>query len=431
MLKDTFEFPVPVLDLWAEVQDVHVLWQVAVVGVGLLAAWGMGHAIQSRFPADNGRMGLGLGSVRRLQFPLTALVLVLIGRAVLNYWQTVHMLNVVVPLLVSFALVRIAFYMLQQVFAPSGWRNRLARVIGWTVWLGFALYVTGLAPDLLRFLDEAGLTLGKHRISLLLVLQGTLTVLITLLLALWVGRFLETRLMAAASLGINLRVMFSKLAQALIFLAAILIVLPAIGLDLTVLSVFGGMLGVGIGFGLQKIASNYISGFIILMDRSVGIGDLITVDNHTGQLTKMTARYVVVRGLTGLEAIIPNETIITSTVINHSYTDRRVRVGLPVQISYQSDLDTAMRIMEQAADHHRRVLKYPEAAAVILRFGDSGIDLELGVWIDDPQEGTLGLRSDLYREIWREFRQHNIEIPYPQREVRVLGAAGPPPDSSS
>jgi small-conductance mechanosensitive channel len=161
------------------------------------------------------------------------------------------------------------------------------------------------------------------------------------------------------------------------------------------------------------------------MDRSVNIGDLVTIDQHTGQLTRMTARYVVVRSLTGQEAIIPNETIIASTVINHSYTDRRVRVALPVQIGYQSDLDTAMRIMVDAAKRHQRVLRDPAPGAFILQFADSGINLELGVWIEDPEEGTLGMRSDLYLEIWREFKKHHIEIPFPQREVRILGNTPP------
>jgi small-conductance mechanosensitive channel len=236
--------------------------------------------------------------------------------------------------------------------------------------------------------------------------------------------------MTAESLNVNLRVMLAKLGQALLILAAVMVVLPAVGIDLTLLSVFGGMLGVGVGFGLQKIASNYISGFIILMDRSVNIGDLVTIDQHTGQLTKMTARYVVVRSLTGQEALIPNEAIIASTVINHSYSDPRVRLALPIQISYQSDLDTAMRIMEDAALHQARVLKDPRPGALILQFADSGIDLELGVWIEDPQEGTLGLRSEIYLEIWREFKKQHIEIPYPQREVRILGTPPPAADAS-
>lgn len=409
------------LELWTDLQNVRTLWQIAIVAASLLAAWLAGKLIQSQLIAADGRRAFGREALSQLQFPLTALTLVLIGRLILKQWQPVHMLNVMVPLLVSFAIVRVAVLMLRQAFAPSGWIDAMGRIIGWVVWTGFALHVTGLAPDLLKFLDDLDFTIGKQRISLLLILQGALSVLVTLLLAMWLGRFIETRLMGAKTLDINLRVMFSKLAQALLIFAAILIALPAVGIDVTVLSVFGGMLGVGIGFGLQKIASNYISGFIILMDRSVGIGDLLTVDNHTGQLTKMTARYVVVRSLGGLEAIIPNETIIASTVLNHSYTDRRVRVAIPLQVSYQSDLDIVMRIMVDAAKNHRRVLQDPAPGALILRFADSGIDLELGIWIDDPQEGTAGLRSELYIEIWREFKKHGIEIPYPRREVHLLG----------
>ena len=410
------------LDLWADLHNMKVLWQVLVVLVSVLAAWFCGTLIQPRLAVAHAKRAFGLEMLSQLQFPLTALVLVLIGRAVLQQWQTAHMLNVMVPLLTSFAIIRFAVLMLRQVFAPSGWRDTLTQLIGWAVWMGFALHVTGLAPDLLKFLDDLGFAVGKQRISLLLVLQGALSVLLTLLIALWLGRFIEARLMGAESFDINLRVMFSKLAQALLVLAAVLIALPAVGVDLTVLSVFGGMLGVGIGFGLQKIASNYISGFIILMDRSVGIGNLITVDKFTGQLTKMTARYVVLRGLTGVEAIIPNETLITSTVLNHSYTDRRVRVPLAVQVSYQSDLDAAIDIMEHTAQRHARVLREPAPKVIIKQFGENGIDLELGVWIEDPEAGTGNLSSDLHYEIWREFKQRGVEIPYPQRDVRVLGS---------
>ena len=410
------------LDLWADLHNVKVLWQAVVIFISVLVAWLFGRLIQPRLAVAHGKRAFGLEILSQLQLPLTALALVLVGRAILRQWQSVHMLNVVVPLLTSFAIIRFAVLMLRQVFAPSGWRDTLTRGIGWAVWIGFALYVTGLAPDLLKFLDDLGFAVGKQRISLLLILQGALSVLLTLLIALWLGRFLEARLMGAESFDINLRVMFSKLAQALLVLAAVLIALPAVGIDVTVLSVFGGMLGVGIGFGLQKIASNYVSGFIILMDRSVGIGNLVTVDKFTGQLTKLTARYVVLRGLTGVEAIIPNETIITSTVINHSYTDRRVRVPLAVQVSYQSDLDAAIEIMEHAAQRHARVLREPAPKVLIKQFSENGIDLELGVWIEDPEEGTGNLVSDLYHEIWREFKQRGVEIPYPQRDVRVLGS---------
>ncbi len=413
--------------LWDDLQEVRVLWQLAVLAASLaVAAWG-NRLIRPRLTTTDQTLRFTLGGLQRLQFPLTALIVVLIGRAVLQYWQPVNLLNVAVSLLTALAIVRVVVYALRRAFAPGGWLRLSERFIAWAVWTGFAVYITGLAPGLLNFLDGIGFSIGGNRVTLLLVVQAALSVGVTLLLALWMGRAIESRVMRASTLDLNLRVMFSKLTRALLVLVAALIALPAVGIDLTVLSVFGGALGVGIGFGLQKIAANYVSGFIILMDRSVRIGDHVTIDRYSGELAQMTARYVVVRGLDGTETIIPNETVISSPVINYSYTDRRVRVPVPLQVAYRTDLDLAARIMEEAARRHPRVLREPAAKVLIRQFGESGIDLELGAWIEDPEQGQGNLRSELYREIWREFRAQGIEIPYPQREVRVLddGRAGP------
>jgi small-conductance mechanosensitive channel len=215
----------------------------------------------------------------------------------------------------------------------------------------------------------------------------------------------------------------AKLFRAVLLLVGILVALSMVGIDLTVLSVFGGALGVGIGLGLQKLASNYIAGFTILLDRSVRIGDMITVDNRFGIVSKATARYVVLRSLDGVEAIVPNETMVTTTVLNHSYTSRDIRLGVPVQISYDSDLDLAMQLMTEAALSEPRVLRQPNPPAVlILRFAESGIELELAVWIKDPENGQNNLRSALYLRIWRSFRARGIRIPYPQREIRLIAA---------
>ncbi len=413
---------------WADLHDVNVLWQIGVLALCIAGGWLMHRYLEGSAMAKSGADGddaarLRMGGFRRLAFPLAALALVLVGRAILETWRPISLLNVAVPLLFALALVRLTIYMLRHVFASGEWVRSSEKYLAWGVWIGFAIYIGGLWPALSGVLEDIGFSLGQQRITLLLILQGLLSIGITVLLALWLGRMAETRLMAATTLNVNLRVMFTKLAQALLLLIAILIALPAVGIDLTVLSVFGGMLGVGIGFGLQKIASNYISGFIILLDRSVSIGDLVTVDKYTGQLTKMTARYVVVRAGDGTETIIPNETMITSPVVNHSYTDKRVRVGVPVQVSYQSDLNLVGRVLVEAAQRHARVLAEPLPKMLIREFADSGINVELGVWIEDPQLGTANLRSDLYFDIWREFRAQGIEIPYPQREVRLAGAA--------
>ncbi len=418
------EFHGLLLDLWGDLQNVKILWQVGVLAACILVGWLLSRRYNLRVlghvPLD-ATQALGIGSMQRLLFPLSTLVLVMIAKSVLRHWQSTHLLNVAAALLLAMALIRISIYIMRHTFAPSPWLRASERWISWLAWIGVAVYLTGLWPFVRDALLDINFTVGKQKFSLLLVLQGSLSVIATLLIALWLGRLAEVWLMRATTLQVNLRVMFSKLVQVLLLLAAFLIALPAVGIDLTVLSVFGGMLGVGIGFGLQKIAANYISGFIILMDRSVSIGDVVTIGEHTGTLTQMTARYVVVRGLGGLEALIPNETIITSTVVNHSFSDRNIRVALPIQVAYASDLDAARKIMIDIAEKHPRVLKDPEPGVLITAFADSGINLELGAWVGDPDQGLASLRSDLYAEIWRAFREQGIEIPFPQREVRIVG----------
>ncbi len=186
------------------------------------------------------------------------------------------------------------------------------------------------------------------------------------------------------------------------------------------LSVFGGALGVGLGLGLQKIASNYLSGFIILLDRSIRLGDMITADGHYGEVTKITTRYLVVRSLTGVEAIIPNDTLVTTTVLNHSYSDRSVRLAVRVQVGYRTDMAGALSLLVEVARRHPRVLQEPEPTAQILQLAESGVDLELGFWIKDPERGSLNVRSDVSVELLSEFASRGIEIPVPQREVRML-----------
>ena len=410
--------------LWQDLQDERCLWQVATILVSVaIAAW-FSYAMRPRLRGNgDGKFKIGLGGLRRLVFPLAALILVLSARwALVHFHQpSTSLLNLAVPLLTAMAIIRFVIYMQRLAFAPGSLLATFERTLVWLVWVGFALHVLGLAPDILEFFDGISFNAGGHRISLLLIGQAVLWVIVALLVALWVGRLLEERLMSAHGIDMTLRVMLTKLMRALLVLVSVLVVLPAVGIDLTALSVFGGALGVGLGFGLQKIASNYISGFIILLDRSVTIGDLVTIEKHTGKLSKMTARYVVVRALDGTEAIIPNETVITSTVINQSYTDRKVAIALLLQVSYDSDLDTAIRLMSEIAQHNVRVLTDPPPAVLIKSFADNGIELELVVWVEDPEQGKTNLRSEIYYGIWREFKANGIVIPFPQREVRILG----------
>lgn len=425
-LQQLFEFS-------QDLQHPRVLWQVGVIAIAVLLAWLPALLLERRLKRAHaaGAANLGQQALLAMAFPLVALALVLVGRTALHSWHGgTAVLNLAVVLLTTLAILRFALLLVRQVFPPSALLHGLTRVIAWTVWLGFALYFTGLAPEVLDVLEEAQLAVGRQHISLLLILQATLSVITAVLIALWLGRYVETRLMAAESVQVSLRVMLTKLAKALFVLLAVLIALPAVGIDITALSVFGGMLGVGIGFGLQKIASNYVSGFIILMDRSVSIGDVVSIEQHTGRVTRMTARYVVVRNPAGTEALIPNERLIGEAVINYTYTDRRVHVPVAVQVAYEADMDAAARLLEEIGRAHPRVLAEPTPRVLVKDLADSGVNLELGVWIDDPEDGMANVRSDLYFEILRRFAAAAIEIPYPQRELRMRPVATLPAEKA-
>ena len=215
-------------------------------------------------------------------------------------------------------------------------------------------------------------------------------------------------------------VMISKVMRIALYIIAIIVTLSSLGLNLTFLSVFGGAFGVGLAFGLQKIASNYISGFIILLDKSIHIGDILTIGEHYGVVTVIRSRYTILKMLDGIEVIIPNETLISENIINHTLSDRKSRVSVDVQISYKSSVDKAFEIMLNAAKNEVRVLNDPEPSVYLMKFADSGIDLMLSFYIVDPEEGSWELKSNVYREIWSEFQKHGIEIPYPHRMIEII-----------
>ncbi len=415
------------VDFLSDLEQTAIIWQLVVFALCVLAALGINRFFMGRMPKSEEVTKIGLGSLYQVAFPLLALLLLLIGRSILKNWYSVNLLNIAVPLLFALMLIRLVVYALRRVFAPSGWLKSSVRFISVTIWLGFALHLTGLLPEIVDTLDYFTIHIGKQQISLLTILSGIVSILVTMLAAMWIGRTLEHKVMAAANLEMNLRVVLSKLIRASLVVLGILIALPLAGIDITVLSVFGGALGVGIGFGLQKIASNYVSGFIILLDRSIHPGDVLTVDGRFGKVTELTTRYIVLQSTDGTESIIPNETLVSSTVINHTYTNRKIRVGIPLQVAYESDLHRAMEIMKQAATNQPRVLTDPEARVYLKSFGDNGIDLELGLWISDPEQGQLNLCSDINMEIWEKFQEAGIEIPYPQRDIRIKSDDGSNP----
>ena len=430
-MKNSTEFGRLLTDLFDDLQNGAFLWQIAVIALALVAAWQVSRYVRRRLSAKaivgdaDTTMRISVGGMNREVFPVTALLLLLAGRWALELHNPVHLLNIAVPLMLAMVIIRGVVYLLRHTFAPGGMLRSWEVTISWLVWIGVALHIAGLLPAILRFLEDTAFRVGQQRLTLAMMLTAALTVILTVLAALWVGRILDARIMALQHVEINLRYALTKILRTILVVVAVLIALPIVGIDITVLSVFGGALGVGIGLGLQKIASNYVSGFTILLDRTVSPGDLVTVDNFYGEVTKLAARCIIVRSPDGTEAIVPNETLVTSTVINHSYSNRRVLVKVPVQISYSSDLEKALELMVQVARSHARVLKEPGPAGLLTSFGDNGINLEVVAWIEDPERGKGNLLSDLNLAIFRAFTAHRIEIPFPQRDIRILSGLNP------
>jgi len=396
-------------------------WQIAIVIAAFLIAWAINGGLRAyvmRNAPEHWK--LGIGGVNRALFPLSALFFVWLGQLVLATWQHTSILVLASQLLIAMAAIRLIVYVVRYITEPGGMLKALESTISGLIWLVLALHLTGVLPGIFDALESVKFNLGKNPINLLIALQGVLTVIVTILVALWFSRVFENRLMRIQDINMNVRVVLSKLLRIFLLFIAVMIALSAVGLDITMLSVFGGALGVGLGFGLQRIASNYVSGFIILLDKSMQIGDVVTIDTHYGVVSDLRTRYLVLRKLDGTQVIIPNESLITNPVINHSFADHKARVQLSIQVSYDSDLDLAMRLIEEIAHDHPRVLIEPAPAVHLRTFGESGIDLTLTVWIPDPEEGSAALQSEINMKIWQAFKANNISIPFPQREVRVL-----------
>lgn len=368
---------------------------------------------------------------RRILWPL----LLLIGSIVALYiWNSLELRGVWLRLLVMTArwmiLIRFALAVVNAALPDNKITDWLERFVSGGLWVAFLLWISGIDDLIVKTLKAVKLSVGSTELNLYTMLTGLVWVGIVMIFAMWLARFIESRLMNSNRLDINLRIVLSKVVKTLLMVLAVLIALPLVGIDLTVLSVFGGALGVGIGFGLQKVASNYISGFIILGDRSIRPGDRLTVDNFTGYVTQITSRFVVLRSYAGAEALIPNETFVTSTVINESFTGKSLWQSLDIQVAYHTDLTQALQILEQAAAAQERVETDPSPKAFLVNFGDNGVDLRVGFWVRDPENGFLGLFSAILLDIWKQFNENDIEFPFPQREVRILNEA-PEPDEAA
>lgn len=416
--------------VWAELRQPAVLVQLMViaacvlVGFGLERRWEQGMLERSK--RDQHRaLEIGRQGLAHALFPLATLVLLVVSKVLLKGIYSVKLIQVAISLMGAMAMVRVGLFALRHAFPASSSLLLFEKSLSISIWSVLALDIVGWLPPILDALDNLVISFGKQEVSLLMLMEGFLILSVGQVLALWLGNTVEGYLRQAGDLDANLRLILGRVARTLFLLIALLISLPMVGIDLTTLSVVGGALGVGLGFGLQKIAANYVSGFIILLDRSIRIGNMIKVGDDHGVVTQITTRFTVLHKTTGQEVIVPNETLVNSVVVNETYSHSNLRLDQRIQIAYHSDLELALKLLVDSALQHERVQQDPIPEAYLESFGDFGLNLMLIYWITEPQRSTLDVRSDINREIFRQFQQHQIEIPYPRQEIAVLPRATP------
>lgn len=404
------------------------LFQLAAIAIAILIAWWFGRQVRN---TERGKLALvQVGIQARLTEALlitsphlAAVVLIAaFGGALHALKAESNLVDLAITLSGLLLLIRFAVYVVRLSLGnrTKGYGN----IITFVIWGVLALHVLGWFDPVVQAFDSVGIKTGKTRITLWSVIKILFTVGAFILGAVWIARWVERRLMSMQGLALSMRIGIAKFSQAFLIGLSILLGLNAAGLDLTALNVLTGAIGIGLGFGLQAIAANFVSGFVLLMDRSIKPGDVISFTGTTGTSTEgfgwvqeLRGRYVVVRDRDGVETLVPNQHLITNPVINWSYTDPRVRLKLPVRVSYRDDPEQAMAVLLKAVDDQPRILRDPKPVARMMGFNDYGFDLELRFWIADPQEGVNNVRSDVNRAIWRLFKENNITIPVAQREV--------------
>lgn len=405
--------------LWAAMMHPQAWLEFVVVGLCLGLAWSVvriwrGAEIPER------SIWFGRRIVDGVLFPVLALGLALVAKRVLmGYGVPVAVFRIVLPVLMSFALIRLSVRVFSAAFPHSHLMRVVERTISWVAWLAVVGWITGVLPQILEELEAIHWKLGNSTVNVRTMLEGLLSAGFVLVLTLWVSSAIEDRLLKGATGGaqMSLRKVAANAVRAILVFLGLLLALSAVGIDLTALSVLGGALGVGLGFGLQKLAANYVSGFVILAERSLRIGDMVKVDNFEGRITDIATRFTVIRALNGRESIVPNELLITQRVENSSLADPKVLISTVVQVGYGTELDPCMAGLREVVSQVPRVLAEPGPAIHLSNFAADGLELTIHFWILDPENGQGGVRSDVNLAIWRYLKAQDIEIPFPQRVV--------------
>ena len=401
-------------DLIAGLLQPTALTELGVLALCLGLAWLIVRLLRGTPPID-APIWFGRRIVDGVLFPLLALLLAFAAKLLLAGAIQAAVFKLAVPILLSLLLIRITVRVLSVTYPDSHWMRVIERSISWIAWLAVVLWVTGVLPLLFEAMDEVQWKIGSGEVSLRNIVEGVLTAGLVMVLALWVAAAIEKRLLSGTGNDVSLRKIAANAVRVFLLFIGLMFALSAAGIDLTALSVFGGAIGVGVGLGLQKIAANYVSGFVILAERSLRIGDMVKVDNFEGRITDIRTRYTVIRALNGREAIVPNEMLITQRVENSSLADPRVLVTTQVQVAYGTDVPALQPLIEAAVARVDRVLADPAPKVQLVAFAADGMELLVNFWILDPENGQGNVRSEVNLALLAVLNAHGIEIPYPQR----------------
>lgn len=410
------------LDILNQLQQRSALSEAAVLLACLGLSWLMVRLWRGA-DAEERSIWFGRYIVDGVLFPVLALLLAIGARRLLVGELPLTVFRLVIPVLASLAVIRLTVKVLKVAFPSSSTVRVVERTVSWLAWIITVLWVTGVMPMVLQEMEDITWKVGSTQVSLRNVLEGSLSAVLVLILSLSLSSAIESRLLKGATDNLSLRKIAANAIRAILLSLGLIMAMSAAGIDLTALSVLGGAIGVGVGFGLQKLAANYVSGFVILAERSLRIGDLVKVDNFEGRITDINTRYTVLRSSAGRESIVPNEMLITQRVENASLADTRLMLTTIVQVAYGTDLDWLMPQLREAVAGSSRVLREPLPAVHLSAFAADGLELTVAFWISDPENGQLSARSAVNLAILDTLNRLNVEIPYPQRVVRQQASA--------
>ena len=408
-------------EIFLDFQNSSMPMELTVLAASLALAWMCAWALGRGGTRDS--ILFGRRVVDSLLFPLLALVFTLACKTILVKFQSVALLKLAVPVLLALAVIRLIARVLTSVFPESHGARLIERAVSWLAWAFAVMWITGLLQPVREELDAIELSVGKSHVSLLHVLEVVLNSSFVLVLTLWLSAFLESKVLSRALTDLSMRKVASNAMRAFLLLIGMLVALSASGVDLTALSVLGGALGVGLGFGLQKLAANYVSGFVILLERSLRIGDYVRVDGFEGWVTDIKTRYTLVRAINGVESVIPNELLMTQRVENLSLESSHLLQNCMFWVGLHSNVEEVQKLLVDAAVSADLVIADPAPMALLAEVAPQGLRFQLNFWMDDPAHGQGLVKSNVNRAALEALRKAGVLLAPAPYEVQLVKTA--------